>query len=171
MSKEKQRQALEILSNVNAQISRIITTIVSGSKSVASQPSTVVSGALGGFGGLSAAYLITSFVTALSFPIFGPLLTGLSIAAGVLIFRGPAARGAEAEAAQRQIAHDENERIAKTILIRIGKASRSAPPHVRDELWNDYLMVTKELVMLASPTKTPLLRQPSTSAIPEQEAA
>jgi hypothetical protein len=172
MPKEQQEQALDRLSNVNAQISRIISTVVSGSKSIASQPSAVVSGVLGGFGGLSAAYLITSFVAALSFPIFGPLLTGLGIAAGVLTFRGSTALGVENEAAQRQIAHEENDRIAKTILIRIQKLPRSAPPQIRAELWNDYRIVSRELVGLASPpTKTPLLEKRGRPSITQEAAA
>lgn len=165
----KQEQALEQLTTINGQISRVISTVVSGSKSIAAQNSTVVSGVFGGFSGLTMAYLVTSFVATLSFPIFGPLLTGLGIAAGVLAFRRSATMSVETDAAKRQIAHDENEQIAKTILLRIQKLPRTAPPHIRDGLWDDYRIVTKELALLASPaerrgaklpTGTPLSLEP-----------
>jgi len=150
MADEKKGQALEQLSTINGQITRVINTVVSGSKSVSAQNSTVVAGVFGGFSGLSSAYLVTAFVAPLSFTILGPLLTGLGIAAGVLAFRRSATMGAETEAAQRQIAVDENEHIAKTILVRLQKLPRSAPPQIREELWNDYRMVSRELARLAA---------------------
>jgi hypothetical protein len=160
MVDNKKAQALDDLSSINGQITRVINAVVSGSKSIAAQNSTVVAGVFGGFCGLSGAYLITSFVATLSFPILGPLFTGLGIAAGVLFFRR-ANLGAESDAARGQIALDENERIAKVILARIQKLPKNAPVEVRQELWTQYALVAKELAQLASSSPNGKIALPS----------
>jgi hypothetical protein len=84
----------------------------------------------------------------------------------VLAFRRSATTDAQAQSAQAQIAFDENERIAKAILLRIEKLPPSAPPQVRDELWNDYRMVTRELARLAIPVASKPLSLPPSAPTP-----
>jgi len=82
-----EQRALEQLSTDNGRVPRVFSTVLAGSRALSGQSSTIVSGVAGGFAGLSAAYLLTSFVTALSFPILGLLWSGLGTAAGMLAFR------------------------------------------------------------------------------------
>jgi hypothetical protein len=126
------------LSDLNSEVTRVVNSVLSASRTLSVQNSTVVSGVFGGFTGLTCAYLATVFISGLYLPVIGSLLTGLGITAGILVFRRSGALQAEADAARRQVAMDEKNRIADMILGHIRTLPRSAPPEVREKLWKAY---------------------------------
>jgi hypothetical protein len=134
--RQRLRNALTELQSASAQTAKILERLSNASERLSSKSSSTLFGCLGGFGGLTSAYIISLLASAASLPVLGVLLTGTGILVGVLGHRGRRRFALERRIEENRIAADE-------ILDRIKSLPKNTPQQVRDDLWLAYRSLTR----------------------------
>jgi hypothetical protein len=116
------------------QATRVLDTLSTSATILSNQSTSTLFGVLGGLLGIGAAYGL-SIALPISLAAAGVILTALGLVGGVLSSRGRNRQNVE-------IRLDENRMAADEILRRIKQLPKSTPEHVRNGMWDTYLILS-----------------------------